>query len=87
MILFWSQRILSTELLAAGKWPREHLQVSSRRCSQWKLNAWPQEIVPALSDFLRTKAAYTAGSVGNHNLDVLLDSGASCSVIHKDCMS
>ena len=23
-------------------------------------------------------------SIGNHNLDLLLDSGASCSVIHKD---
>ena len=44
----------------------------------------PGDIVPALSDLLRTKTAYTAGSVGNHNLDVLLNSGALCSVIHKD---
>lgn len=48
------------------------------------LNARPQEIVPALLDLLKTKASYTAGSVGNHNLDVLLDSGASCSMICKD---
>ena len=72
------------EFLAAGKWPREHLQASSRECSWWKLNAQPQEIVPGLSDLLRTKAAYIAGSVGNHNLDVLFNSGTSCSVIHKD---
>ena len=80
-------RTLSTELLAPGKWPREHLQVSSKGCSRLKLKARPQEIVPALSDLLRTKVAYPAGSVGNHNLDVLLDSGASCSVIHKDYVS
>ena len=49
-----------------------------------KLNDQPQEIVPALSDSLRSKAAYTAGSVGNQTLDVLLDSGASCSVICKE---
>ena len=48
------------------------------------MNTQPQEIVPALSDLLRTKAAYTAGSAGNHNLDVLLDSEAWYSVIHKD---
>ena len=53
----WSQRTLSTELLAAGKWPRERLQALSRECSQWKLNTQPQEIVPALSDSLKTKAA------------------------------
>ena len=43
----------------------------------WTLNVRPQENILTLSDSLRTKAAYTAGSVGNHNLDVLLDSGAS----------
>ena len=53
----WSQRILETELLAAGKWPRERLQALSRGCFHWKLNTQSQEIVPALSDSLRTKAA------------------------------
>ena len=48
------------------------------------MNARPQQIIPALSHSLRSKVAYTAGSVGNQTLDVLLDSGASCSVICKD---
>ena len=41
-------------------------------------------IIPALTDSIRSKAAYTAGSIGNQNLDVQLDSGASCSVICKE---
>jgi len=35
----------------------------------------------------RSKAAYTVGSVDNQTLDVLLDSGASCSVISKEYIS
>lgn len=73
MFSLWSQRTFGTKLLAARKWPRERPQASSRGRSRSKLNARPQEIVPALTDPLRSKAAYTAGSVGNQNLDVSLD--------------
>ena len=53
-------------------------------CSRPQVDARPIQIVPALSDIIRHKAAYTQGSVNDHNIDILLDSGASCSVIHKD---
>ena len=75
---------LARNLLAAGKWPRGCPQASSRGHSRSELNAQHQVIIPALTDSIRSKAAYTVGSVGNQNLDVLLDSGASFSVICKE---
>ena len=61
MFLLWSQRTFGVKLLAAGKWPRGCLQVSSRGHSWSKLSARPQEIVPALADSIRSKAAYMVG--------------------------
>ena len=42
------------------------------------------DCVPALSDIVRSKVAYIQGRVGDHQLNILLDSGASCSVIHRE---
>ena len=48
---------------------------SANRCSTHV------ECVPTLSDITKSKAAYIQGKVNDHYLDILLDSGASCSVI------
>ena len=39
--------------------------------------------MPSLSDW-KTKAAFTQGRLNDSDADILLDSGASCSVIHKN---
>ena len=84
MLPLWEKRTQSTKLLASGKLPGEHLDTSSTRCSPPVLSARPLESIPALSGAIRSKAAYTLGTVNNQTLHLLLDSGASCSVIHKD---
>ena len=72
------------KLLAAGKLPRECLYPSSRRHSQAALDARHTDCVPALSNIIKSKAAYIQGRVGGYQLDILLDSGASCSVIRSE---
>lgn len=42
------------------------------------------DYVPALSNLTKSKVAYTQAKVNDHNIEVLLDSGASCSVIRKE---
>ena len=41
-------------------------------------------MVPALCEVVTSKAAYTLGTIDNQTLQLLMDSGASCSVIHND---
>ena len=44
--------------------------------------------VPALTDHTSiTKAAYAQGSINDHKVEMLLDSGASCSVVRQDYVS
>ena len=53
-----------------------------------QLNAREPEYVPSLSEFANTtKAAYTRGQLNNHKVEILLDSGASCSVVVQDYVS
>ena len=40
--------------------------------------------MPTLSDVIKSKAAYIQGKVNDHHLDILLDSGASCSVMRDE---
>ena len=84
MLLLWQEGAHGTKLLAAGKLPRECLYPSSRRHYQAALDAQHIDCIPALSNIIRSKAAYIQGRVGGHQLDILLDSGASCSVIHSE---
>ena len=52
------------------------------------MNARDPEHIPSLSDpATTTKAAYTKGRLNNHNVEILLDSGASCSVVGQDYVS
>ena len=60
------------------------LYPSSRRHSQAALDARHTDCVPALSNIIKSKAAYIQGRVGGYQLDILLDSGASCSVIRSE---
>ena len=58
---------------------------SSRGRPPPQLNGRAPENVPALIDHTRTsKAAYTQGLLNYHKVEMLLDSGASCSVIRQD---
>ena len=84
MLLLWQEGAYGTKLLAAWKLPRESLYPSSRRHSQAALDARHIDCVPALSNIIRSKAAYIQGGVDGHQLDILLDSGASCSVIRSE---
>ena len=87
MLLLWQERAHCTKLLAPGKLPGEHLTTSSPRCSPTTVNAQPLEIIPTLCEAVTSKAAYTLGTIDNQILPLLMDSGASCSVIQKDHMS
>ena len=87
MPFLWQERRFCTKLLAAGKLPRECLYPSSRRYSQASIDARHTECVPTLSDIIKSKAAYIQGKVNDHHLDILLDSGASCSVMRDEYMT
>ena len=54
--------------------------------SQVALDAQHIDCVPALSNINRSKAAYIQGRVGGHQLDILLDTGASCSAVRSEYM-
>ena len=84
MLLLRQEGTCGTKLLATGKQPRECLYLSSRRHSQAPVDARHVDCVLALSDIVRSKAAYIQGRVGDHQLNILLDSGASCSVIRRE---
>ena len=87
MLPLWLKRAHSTKLLAPGKLPGDHLTMSSPRCSPTTVNAQPFEIIPAFCEAVTSKAAYTLGTTDNQTLQLLMDSGASCSVIRKDHVS
>lgn len=83
-LVMWQEGTYCTKLLAAGKLPRECPYPSSRGHSQAPIDARHVECVPTLSDITKSKAAYIQGKVNDHYLDILLDSGASCSVIRGE---
>ena len=90
MFQLWRARSHSPELLEeAGKWPRGHTHMSSRACPQFELSARIKEYVPSITHTQATinVAAYIKGRIGNHSVSLLLDSGASCSVVRKDYTS
>ena len=87
MFQLWRARSHSPELLEeAGKWPRGYTHTSSRACPQLELSARIKEYVPSITHTQSTPnvAAYITGKIGNHSVSLLLDSGASCSVVRKD---
>ena len=82
----WKKRAFSQKLLAFGKRPRGHLHRPSGRCSQIPVSARTIDCLPALSP-LHSKAIKTAcvvGKMNNCDTQILLDSGASCSVMQAD---
>jgi len=68
----------------SGKLPRGHLETLSMGCLQVQIHTWAIQTILALSDIIEQKGAYKRGSVNNHDMDILLDLGAPCSVILKD---
>ena len=69
------------------KLQRGHPNPPSRGRSPQELDAWPQEYnrIPALTSQTDvTRAAYAKGKLHNQHVHMLLDSGASCSVVDKD---
>ena len=55
--------------------------------SPQELDAWPQEThgIPALTSQTEvTRPAYAKGKLNNQHVHMLLNSGASCSVVDKD---
>ena len=72
----------------SGKWQRGCPDSSGRGYALLQLNAHTSEHIPALVNCTSTtKAAYARGQINNHKVEVLLDLGASCSVIHQDYVS
>ena len=78
---------------ASGKRQRGRPDSSGGGHSPLQLNArqlQPEhtEHVPSLSSSTNTtRAAYTHGQLNNHDMEILLDSGASCSVVCRDYVS
>ena len=90
MFQLWRARSHSPELLEeAGKQPRGYTHTSSRACPWFELCAHIKEYVPSITHTQSTPnvAAYIKGKIGNHSVSLLLDSGASCSVVKKDYTS
>ena len=81
------KRTHRTEMLAPGKRPGEHSD-TSRGCSQSQMNARTTENIPAFPEAKgSTRAAYAHGKVNEQCVEMLLDSGASCSVVNKNYVS
>ena len=78
----WKQRKHSLRLQKPGKQHRGHLIPGSRTCPPTMANARTAHNVPTIKS-KTTKAAYITGQVNDHEVQMLLDSGASCSVVSK----
>ena len=90
MFQLWRARSHSPELLKeAGKRPSGYTHMLSRACPWFELSAHIKEYVPSITHTQSTPnvAAYIKGKIGNHSVSLLLDSGASCSVVRKDYTS
>ena len=85
MLQLWEKGTCLSELLEPGKRPGECPKFSSWRHSQELINARPVAHVPTLAH--TNYAAHTHGQLNKNRVTILLDSGASCSVLSKDHMS
>ena len=65
-----------------GKWPGECPHQSSQGHSQQRVSARTFAHMPTLTH--TNRAAYTVGKLNNKTIRMLVDSGASCSVIRAD---
>ena len=72
-------------MLESGKWQGGCPEPSSRGHSLDLHNAQPVAHVPALAH--NNYSAFTHGHLNSNPLAILLDSGASCSVLSKDHLS
>ena len=75
LLQLWKKRTLGTQLQeqATGKWPRGHPNPASWGCTPTLVSARTTQHIPA----------YITGKINDHPTQLLLDSGASCSVISK----
>ena len=88
MAHFDSWRTHRTPMPAPGKQERGSPNLLSRGCLPSLLNTQELEQVPSLLDSKHTtKAAYTHRQLNNHNVEILLDSGALCLVVYQDYVS
>ena len=76
---------MSFRIVGARETARECPKFSSWRHSQELINARPVAHVPTLAHTNYT--AHTHGQLNKNPVTILLDSGASCSVLSKDHMS
>ena len=78
----WKEGPHCQKLQSAGKRPRGPLPFPSREGSPFiEGDACIIEYTPAISTTIRRNAAYITGNINGHRTDILLDSGASCSVV------
>ena len=76
------KRTFSEKLLEIGKRKRGHPYTLSRGCSPLSVNARTIDGLPVISQLTNTtKTACVSGKLNDHQVQVLLDSGASCSVM------
>ena len=83
----WIARAHSQRLQEPGKWSRGPSTTSSWEGSPSVLNAQRIEHIPTISRCANTTpAAYITGKINGFSTNILLDSGASCSVIRSECV-
>ena len=75
LLQMWEQRTPGTQQQepATGKWPRGQPNPASWGCILTLVNARTTQHIPA----------YISGKINNHQTQLLLDSGASCSVVSR----
>ena len=85
MLQLWKKGTCLSELLESGKRPRGCPKFSSWGHSQELISARPIAHVPTLAH--NNYTACTHGQLNKNSVIILLDSGASCSVLSKDHVS
>jgi len=79
----WRKRTHRLSMLESGKQKRECFNTLSWGCSQSLVSARTYDCVPAVLQHTSiVKTACVLGKIFKNSVNVLLDSGASCSVIH-----
>ena len=87
MLQLWRLRTYGSQLLEPGKRQRGYSYLSSRECPPVLTNTCSIEYVPTLANTHPTSTvAHVKGKINNHAITVLLDSGASCSVVTSKCI-
>ena len=80
----WTVRAHSQREQEPGKWSRGPSTTSSWKGSPSVLNAQTIEHIPTISRCANT--AYVTGKINGFSTNILLDCGASCSVIRSECV-